>query len=202
MEQKRHKHLAGRPASSSRSGHDTDTTSWASTPAVRARMQRQKTRDTEPELAIRRLLHARGLRYRVDYPPLAGMRRRADLVFGPAKVAVFVDGCFWHGCPQHGQRATTANTSYWRDKVTRNATRDREIDAALLAMGWLSIRVWEHEEPAAVADRIESEVRVRVSPRVPSEPTSPEPEPTGPPSLPKSPHPSLLAAQRKRAGER
>src|SRR5579875_2994608 len=90
----------GRPATARRRPRDdTADESWASSPAVRGRMQLQRTRDTAPELAIRRLLHARGLRYRVDVSPLPGLRRRADIVFGPAKVAVFVDGCFWHGCP-------------------------------------------------------------------------------------------------------
>lgn len=144
---------------------ETATVSWASAPEVRARMQRQKTRDTEPELAIRRLLHARGLRYRVDAPPLPGLRRRADIVFGPTRVAVFVDGCFWHGCPEHGQRATTANSQYWREKVQTNADRDRKTDAALTAAGWLSIRVWEHDAPSQVADTIENAVQARRQPR-------------------------------------
>ena len=124
-------------------------------------MQRQRTRDTGPELALRRLLHARGLRYRVDSQPLPGLRRRADVVFGPAKIAVFVDGCFWHGCPDHGQRTTNANQTYWADKVARNNTRDVETDEALTEAGWLSIRVWEHEDPEIVAEMVEAEVRQR-----------------------------------------
>lgn len=117
-------------------------------------MQRQRTRDTEPELAVRRLLHAAGLRYRVDVAPLPGLRRRADIVFGPAKVAVFIDGCFWHGCPEHGARPTTANPAYWREKVVRNQDRDADTDARLSAAGWLSIRCWEHEDPKQVAERV------------------------------------------------
>ena len=124
-------------------------------------MQRQRIRDTESELALRRLLHARGLRYRVDSQPLPGLRRRADVVFGPAKIAVFVDGCFWHGCPDHGQRTTNANQTYWADKVARNNTRDVETDEALTEAGWLSIRVWEHEDPEIVAEMVEAEVRQR-----------------------------------------
>lgn len=126
-------------------------------------MQRQKTRDTEPELALRRILHARGLRYRVDTQPLPGLRRRADLVFGPAKVAVFVDGCFWHGCPKHRQRQTTANTTYWTDKVAGNSRRDVETDAALAEAGWLAVRVWEHDDPETMADLVEAQVRERRS---------------------------------------
>jgi DNA mismatch endonuclease (patch repair protein) len=129
-------------------------------------MQRQRVRDTAPELALRRLLHARGLRYRVDTAPLPGMRRRADLVFRPSRVAVFVDGCFWHGCPQHGSRATHANPSYWSAKVANNQQRDRETDARLSAKGWLSLRIWEHEPPAEAAERVARAVTVR-RPRLP-----------------------------------
>jgi len=117
-------------------------------------MQRQRTRDTKPELAVRRLVHAAGLRYRVDVAPLKGLRRRADIVFGPTRVAVFVDGCFWHGCPQHGARPTTANTTYWREKVVRNQDRDADTDAKLSAAGWLIVRCWEHENFEQVAERV------------------------------------------------
>jgi len=144
-----------RPASAQRVPRDSTTSlSWASTPAVRARMQRQQTRDTRPELAVRRLLHAAGLRYRVDVPPLPTLRRRADVVFGPVKVALFVDGCFWHGCPDHGTRATHANSDYWSDKISRNRERDRDTDQVLAAAGWISVRVWEHEQPTEVAERV------------------------------------------------
>ena len=77
------------------------------------------------------------------------------------KVAVFVDGCFWHGCPDHGRRATNVNSDYWREKVVQYAARDADTDQRLQAAGWLSIRVWEHADPAAVADLIESHVRSR-----------------------------------------
>ena len=153
---------AARPATAVRVPQSrTAGQSWARTPAVRARMQRQQTRDTQPELAVRRLLHASGLRYRVDSAPLPLSRRRADVVFGPAKVALFVDGCFWHGCPDHGARPTHANPSYWVDKVRRNRERDRQTDALLEETGWISIRVWEHEDPREVADRVISVVRLR-----------------------------------------
>ena len=96
----------------------------ASSAAVTRRMAAQRTASTAPELALRRLLHARGLRYRVDAPlPLPGVRRRADLVFPSARVAVFVDGCFWHACPEHGT-APRANAWYWGPKLARNAERD------------------------------------------------------------------------------
>ncbi len=124
-------------------------------------MQRQPTRDTAPELALRRLLHARGLRYRVDAAPLPGLRRRADIVFGPAKVVVFIDGCFWHGCPEHGQRTPHANPGYWTGKVARNRARDADTDARLDAAGWVSLRYWEHGDPSAAAAGIEVEVAGR-----------------------------------------
>lgn len=137
-------------------------------------MQRQRTRDTNPELAVRRLVHAAGLRYRVDVAPLKGLRRRADIVFGQTKVAVFVDGCFWHGCPQHGARRITANTTYWREKVVRNQDRDADTDVKLSAAGWLIIRCWEHDDPDKVAERIISAVDTRRRNRCQSRTTSPD----------------------------
>lgn len=111
-------------------------------------------------MAVRRMLHARGLRYRVAARPLKNVRRTADLVFGPTRVAVFVDGCFWHGCPLHGT-TPKSNSDYWIPKLARNIKRDRETDALLAAAGWLPIRVWEHEDPGAAAGRIEDVVRQR-----------------------------------------
>src|SRR5262245_31016769 len=98
----------------------------ASSPAIRARMQRQARRDTAPELALRRALHSRGLRYRVD-AKVVGARRRADVVFSTAKVAVFVDGCFWHTCPLHGT-VPKSNRDWWVAKLAANAERDRATD--------------------------------------------------------------------------
>lgn len=124
-------------------------------------MQRQRTRDTAPELALRRRLHRLGLRYRVDVAPLPAVRRRADIVFRPARVAVFVDGCFWHGCPDHGQRTPTANSAYWSGKVAGNQARDRDTDRRLAGAGWLALRVWEHEDPDQAAARVADYVRAR-----------------------------------------
>ena len=134
--------------------------SWASTPARRRIMQANRPRDTSPELALRRLLHASGLRYRVAVRPIPQLRRSADLVFRPAKVAVFVDGCFWHCCPSHGTVPAT-NADYWVPKLARNFERDRETDRALADAGWLSVRVWEHEDPEEAAVRIAGLVRER-----------------------------------------
>jgi DNA mismatch endonuclease (patch repair protein) len=127
---------------------------FASSDAARRRMQAQPRRDTAPELALRRALHRAGLRYRVDAPPLAGLRRRADLVFTRAQVAVFVDGCFWHGCDRHGRRAHQVNGWYWPEKIERNRRRDRDTDSRLAAAGWTVVRIWEHEEVADAAARV------------------------------------------------
>ncbi|MDT0447295.1 very short patch repair endonuclease [Streptomyces johnsoniae] len=120
--------------------------SWASSPARRRNMQAIKNRDTRPEWLVRRLVHAQGLRYRVAAKPLAHLRRTADMVFRPAKLAVFIDGCYWHGCPQHYVSPKT-NPGYWSDKVARNIARDRDTDEQLTRAGWHVLRFWEHESP-------------------------------------------------------
>lgn len=130
------------------------TDSWASSAATRSSMLSNRRRDTAPEVAVRRLVHAAGLRYRVDYAPLLTQkRRRADIVFTRAKVAVFIDGCFWHGCPQHYQ-PSKSNVEYWIPKIAANRNRDEQTNALLVAAGWTVLRFWEHEEPATVAARI------------------------------------------------
>lgn len=138
--------------------------SFASSEGVRKRMQLQRSHDTQPELAVRRAVHRLGLRYRVHRRPLPALRREADFVFGPAKVAVFVDGCFWHGCPDHGRRAHNVNGWYWPEKIARNRERDADTDARLSECGWMPVRVWEHEDPALAALRIAAVVRERGSP--------------------------------------
>ena len=123
-------------------------------------MSRLGRRDTTPELAIRSELHRRGFRFRVDRAPLPGLRSRADIVFGPARVAVYVDGCFWHSCPAHGTRPK-ANAKWWERKLNRNQERDRETDRVLREHGWAVVRIWEHEDPVAAADRVVETVRDR-----------------------------------------
>ncbi|MEU7468507.1 very short patch repair endonuclease [Streptomyces sp. NPDC044984] len=118
--------------------------SWASSAARRRNMQAIRSRDTAPERLVRSLVHAQGLRYRVAARPLPELRRTADLVFRPAKVAVFIDGCYWHGCPDH-YVAPKTNPGYWSDKVARNVARDRDTDERLQAAGWTVLRFWEHE---------------------------------------------------------
>ncbi|WP_083999785.1 very short patch repair endonuclease [Actinomadura kijaniata] len=115
-------------------------------------MRANRRTDTKPEIALRRALHARGYRYRkdlrLDLPD--GVRVRPDIVFTARKVAVFVDGCFWHVCPEHG-REPTSNEWYWTPKLRRNVERDRTADAALQAAGWRVVRLWEHVPlPSAV----------------------------------------------------
>jgi len=134
--------------------------SWATNAATRRAMQGNRSRDTKPELLLRRQLHAMGLRYRVCTRPIPEVRHRADIVFRPARVAVEVRGCFWHGCPAH-HRAPAANSEYWRKKVERNMARDRETETRLADAGWTVVVVWEHEPVEAAAARIAAEVRLR-----------------------------------------
>jgi len=127
-------------------------------------MSRLGSRDTAPELALRSELHRRGFRFRIDRAPVPGVRSRADLVMGPAKVAVYVDGCFWHRCPEHGTMPKS-NADFWDRKLKRNQERDLEVDRLLDARGWKVVRVWEHEDAAAAADRVEEVVRSRLDSR-------------------------------------
>lgn len=124
------------------------------------RMSRVRRRDTQPEVSLRSLVHRLGIRYAIDVRPLDKLGRTADVVFRSAKVAVFVDGCFWHGCPLHATWPKH-NKSWWRAKILRNRSRDRETDHALTGHGWISIRVWEHEDPRPVATRLARIVRRR-----------------------------------------
>ena len=121
-------------------------------------MRSNRGRDTAPELAVRRAIHARGLRYRVNRRPVRTLRRTADIVFPRQRIAVFVDGCFWHGCPQHHTVAST-NAQYWADKVTSNRRRDEETDLLLAAAGWTALRIWEHVPVQVAAEIIERTVK-------------------------------------------
>lgn len=116
-------------------------------------MRATRGRDTGPELAIRRIVHAAGLRYRVDERPLPDLNRRADMVFRSRKIAVFIDGCYWHGCPEH-HTVARANAEYWATKVERNRERDHHTSECLIAEGWIVLRFWEHIPPAEAAAAI------------------------------------------------
>jgi DNA mismatch endonuclease (patch repair protein) len=121
---------------------------------------RTRQRDTPLELALRRSLHGIGMRYRVHVRPLPEVRRRADIVFRPARVAVFVDGCFWHLCPRH-RTWPRSNALWWRSKLRANWTRDRETDRLLKRHAWLPVHVWGHEGVERASTRIVSVVRRR-----------------------------------------
>lgn len=128
------------------------------TQQTRRRMSRQRSRDTGIEMALRRELHRAGLRFRIHRRPLPGVRREVDIVFGPVKVAVFVDGCYWHGCPEHATWPKN-NAEFWKAKIEGNRVRDADTDARFAEAGWTVVRVWEHENPVAAAAGIESVVR-------------------------------------------
>jgi len=119
--------------------------------------------DTKPEVAVRSELHRRGLRFRKDTSIRVGrLLVHPDVVFTRSRIAVFVDGCFWHGCPLHGT-TPTSNVAYWVPKLAANKKRDRRVNEELTAHGWLVIRCWEHDAPEQVADRILHEDRKPVS---------------------------------------
>ncbi|NKX92688.1 very short patch repair endonuclease [Sanguibacter hominis ATCC BAA-789] len=109
-----------------------------------------RRRDTAPELALRRQLHALGLRYRVTYPVPGQRRRTIDVAFTRVRLAIFVDGCFWHGCPEHGTRPRS-NSAWWQQKLAANTARDRDTDRVLIEAGWTVLRFWEHTDPTEVA---------------------------------------------------
>lgn len=130
----------------------------ASSEAARRRMTATGQRDTAAEMLVRRALHGMGLRYRVHLAPLPDLRRKADIVFAAQKVAVMIDGCFWHGCPIHGSQSKT-NVSFWQEKIETNQNRDKDTDLKLRQAGWTVVRVWEHEDAIKAAERIARIVR-------------------------------------------
>lgn len=127
---------------------------------VSLRMKKIRQRDTSVELALRSELHARGLRYRIQVPVLSKPRRVADVAFKGLRVAVFVDGCFWHGCPQHATWPKQ-NAEFWRAKIRANQQRDRDTDDRLRGEGWAVVRAWAHESPERVAAKVASIVGQR-----------------------------------------
>jgi DNA mismatch endonuclease (patch repair protein) len=125
-------------------------------------MRGNRSRDTAPEIAVRSALHRRGFRFRKNLRPVPGLRCSADVVFPGVRIAVFIDGCYWHRCPAHGTEPIT-NSGYWAAKLDRNVARDRRNDAELAALGWTVLRFWEHEDADAVARRIADQVDARRS---------------------------------------
>lgn len=134
--------------------------SWASSPQARNVMRANRKRDTNPELRLRRQVHKLGLRYQLGRRIAGEPPVMPDLVFAGAKLAVFVDGCFWHGCPDHGVQPRT-NIDYWGPKIQKNKARDQRVDRSLQALGWQTVRIWEHEDPVKAAARIRSIVETR-----------------------------------------
>jgi DNA mismatch endonuclease (patch repair protein) len=126
----------------------------ATSAAVSRRFSGHPRRDTAPELALRRQLHRIGLRYRVDQRPVPELRRTADVVFTRLRIAVFVDGCFWHACPEHCSYPRV-NAAWWREKLAGNRKRDHETTASLEQLGWEVLRFWSHEAPGDCAARVE-----------------------------------------------
>lgn len=118
-------------------------------------MSRAPRRDTAPELALRKELHRRGMRFRVVYPVPGDRRRSIDVAFTRQRLAVFVDGCFWHGCPVHGTQPT-ANRDWWEAKLQANNDRDRDTDHMLASAGWRVLRIWEHVSADKAADLVQA----------------------------------------------
>lgn len=116
-------------------------------------MELQKRRDTKPEVVLRRILHAKGFRFRVAYPIPGIPRRTVDIAFPGRRIAVFVDGCFWHACPEHGV-APKNNADWWAAKLESNRLRDQETTHLLTDLGWTVLRVWEHEVPNPAVIRV------------------------------------------------
>jgi DNA mismatch endonuclease (patch repair protein) len=131
-------------------------------------MQANRSRDTSPEMAVRRELHRRGLRYRVALAAIPASRRTIDIAFTKARVAVMIDGCFWHGCPEHHQAPRT-NAEFWLKKLTENKARDAETTSILQAAGWQVLRFWEHESVAFVVESIAKAVAKANNPNCPTE---------------------------------
>jgi DNA mismatch endonuclease (patch repair protein) len=125
-------------------------------PGVTAVMRGNRRRDTGPEVRLRSALHARGLRFRKDYRiEVTGLAVRADIAFPRQRLAVFVDGCFWHACPDHGTQPRS-NDHYWTPKLRRNQERDVRVNDGLVGAGWTVVRAWEHQPIDEVAAEIES----------------------------------------------
>lgn len=131
-----------------------------SSPEASRRMARVRQKGTGVELELRRALHAMGLRYRLQVPLLSKPRRVADIVFPSSRVAVFVDGCFWHGCPQHATWPKK-NADFWREKIETNRARDADTNQRLEELGWKVVRIWSHESAKEAAERIARIVRER-----------------------------------------
>lgn len=124
-----------------------------SSPETSRRMAKVRQKGTDAEIALRRELYRRGLRYRVDYEVMKKPRRVADVAFPGLKIAIFVDGCFWHGCPEHASWPKQ-NAEFWRQKIEANRLRDADTNSRLLDIGWTALRFWEHESQAKATETV------------------------------------------------
>jgi DNA mismatch endonuclease (patch repair protein) len=141
--------------------------------ALSRKMSTLARSDTKPELALRRELHRRGFRFRVQMKVPNNRRRTIDIAFTRARLAVYVDGCFWHGCPEH-HVPPKANGEWWTWKVERNRARDRDTDAALRDSGWMPLRIWEHEDVDSAASRVEDAYRMLIGARADATSSAPD----------------------------
>lgn len=126
--------------------------------ALSAKMSSLPRHGTKPEVLLRQALHRRGLRFRVQLKVPGNRRRTIDIAFTRARLAVYMDGCFWHGCPAHHVRPK-ANSDWWQWKIERNQARDRDTDRQLKEAGWDVLRIWEHEDPSEAAHLVEQVYR-------------------------------------------
>ncbi len=131
---------------------------WETNEGTSARMRKQPSKGTQPEMALRRVLYSRGLRYRLQWPVPGMPRRTIDIAFPRRKLAVFVDGCFWHGCPTHAV-PPKRNAERWTTKIASNTVRDEETTKHLVGLQWTVIRFWEHEDAESAAEMVEQLVR-------------------------------------------
>lgn len=124
-----------------------------SSPETSRRMAKVRQKGTDAEIALRRELYRGGLRYRIDYEVMKKPRRMADVAFPGLKIAIFVDGCFWHGCPEHATWPKQ-NAEFWRQKIEANRHRDADTNSRLIDAGWTVLRFWEHESPIRAAETV------------------------------------------------
>lgn len=133
-----------------------------SSSAAKSRMEAAKPKNTLPEIKLQTALAELGINFETDVKPIEDLHRRADVLIREGKIAIFVDGCFWHGCPIHGTQAK-ANAEFWADKIKRNQERDLDTNEHLEAAGWTVIRIWEHEDPNDAAKQIADIIKEKKS---------------------------------------
>ena len=131
-----------------------------SSDAARKRMEAAKPKGTLPEIKLQSALEQVGVLFEVDVKPIDNLQRRADILIRDERIAIFVDGCFWHGCPIHGTQAK-ANAKFWADKINRNKERDLDTNRRLAEDGWTVLRIWEHEDPKQISNQVVELISIR-----------------------------------------